>query len=114
MSFAPATPGTWARHRPAPLLPPSLAALHGPTHGTWHAPLRVQWSGRRDYDLSDDEDLVWLYSRTIREASSMDDLVGVLDGPTLVRLWPQLQLPVEHVRAWQDEFAVLPRPSTTP
>lgn len=107
MAFAPAARGAWARHRPAVIVPASLEDLHGPVDGPLRLPLHLQWSGRREYDLSDDVDLVWLYSRAIREASTLEDLTGILHGPTLVRLWPELRLPAEHVRAWQAAFPQL-------
>lgn len=34
-------------------------------------------------DLRDDADLVWLDSRVIRDASTVEDVAAVLDGPTL-------------------------------
>ncbi|WHP16590.1 hypothetical protein [Cellulomonas sp. ES6] len=107
MAFAPATRGAWARHQPAPVVPDSLSELRGPTAGRVTLPMHIQWSGHRDYDLTDDQDVVWLYSRTIREASSVADLHAVLDGATLVRLWPQLRLPTAHVTAWQAAFPQL-------
>ena len=107
MAYVPATRGAWARHQPAPVVPDTLDELRGPTTGRLRLPLHIQWSGHRDYDLGDDQDLIWLYSRTIREASGAADLHAVLHGPTLVRLWPQLRLPAEHVRAWQAAFPEL-------
>lgn len=111
MAFAPATRGAWARHQPDPVTPDSLDDLHGPLTGRMTLPLHLEWSGRRDYDLSDTEDLIWMYSRVIREASKVEDLTAHLDGPTLVRLWPELRLPARHVLAWQGAFPQL-QPST--
>ncbi len=111
MTFAPATPGAWARHQPDPVTPASLDDLRGPVAGRVSLPLRLEWSGRRDYDLGDPEDLVWLYSRVIREASAAEDLTTYLDGRTLVRLWPELRLPARHVRAWQKAFPQLQPPT---
>ncbi|WHP16100.1 hypothetical protein [Cellulomonas sp. ES6] len=107
MVFAPATRGAWARHRPAVVVPDSLDELRGPVAGHVRLPLHLQWSGRRDYDLSDDTDVVWLYSRVIREASTQEDLRSVLDGPTVVRLWSELRLPATHVLAWEAAFPQL-------
>lgn len=104
MAFAPATRGAWARHQPEPVIPASLADLHGPVTGRIALPLHLEWSGRREYDLADTDDLVWMYSRVIREASRVDDLTTLLDGTTVVRLWPELRLPAGHVVAWQEAF----------
>lgn len=111
MAFAPATRGAWARHQPDPVTPSSLDDLRGPLTGRVTLPLHLEWSGRRDYDLTDTEDLVWMYSRVIREASNVEDLTTHLDGPTLVRLWPELRLPARHVLAWQHAFPQLQPPT---
>jgi hypothetical protein len=67
-------------------------------------PLHIQWSGRRTYDLATTSDVVWMYSRFIREACSEGDLRAYLSGEHLVALWPQLTLPARHVRAWEGAF----------
>lgn len=106
-----ATRGAWERYRPDPVTPSSLDELHGPLTGRVTLPLHLEWSGRRDYDLSDSEDLTWMYSRVIREACSVKDLTEYLDGATLVRLWPDLNLPARHVVVWEDKFPQLRRQS---
>ncbi|RMI12941.1 hypothetical protein EBM89_06665 [Cellulomonas triticagri] len=107
MAFGPVARGAWERHQPEPVTPTSLADLRGPVAGRMTLPIHLEWSGRRDYDLGDPEDLVWMYSRVIREAGDVEDLITFLDGPTLVRLWPELRPPARHVAAWEQVFPSL-------
>lgn len=102
--------GAWDRCQPPPVVPPSLAELRGPTAGTVTLPLWIQWSGLSTYDLNVVDDVVWMYSRVIREASSVSDLQAYLNGERLVILWPQLRLPVRHLVAWEEAFDQLQRP----
>jgi hypothetical protein len=85
-------------------VPASLEELQGPTEGSVKLPVWIQWSGRTTYDLARVEDVVWMYSRVIREACSEGDLRAYLSGEHLVALWPQLTLPARHVRAWEGAF----------
>ena len=43
----------------------------------------------------------------LREASRPDDLTAYLDGPTLVRLWPELYLPKGVRQAWEERHPSL-------
>ncbi|WP_206155831.1 hypothetical protein [Cellulomonas taurus] len=103
----PATRGAWERHQPAPVLVEDLASLRGPVSGVVRLPRHLEWSERREYDLGVEGDVIWLYSRVIREASSEQDLQEHLDLGTLLRLWPDLRLPDRHRRAWEAAFAEL-------
>ena len=96
--------GAWDRYQPLPVVARSLEDLRGRTEGAVTLPLHIQWSGRRTYDLATTSDVVWMYSRVIREACSEGDLRAYLSGEHLVALWPQLTLPARHVRAWEGAF----------
>lgn len=85
----------------------SLADLRGPTSGTVVLDRRLDWSGRARYDLANPRRLASMYETVLREATSPDDLARWLDGPTLVRLWPELVLPPQVRRMWEARFSEL-------
>jgi hypothetical protein len=85
-----------------------LADLRGPVTGTVELPLRLFWSGtERTFDVSDPDTLRWIYETVLQNATRPDDLVTLLDGATLVALWPRLFLPKGVRRAWEDEHPAL-------
>jgi transcriptional regulator with XRE-family HTH domain len=84
-----------------------LADLRGPTKGTVRLGGRLDWSGRADYDLGSRRQLASVYETVLREASRPDELANVLDGPTLVSLWPDLVLPARLRRLWEARFPEL-------
>jgi hypothetical protein len=49
----------------------------------------------------------WFYQTVLREAGSLEDLTGYLDGDTLIALWPDLYLPKGVRQAWEDQHPVL-------
>jgi hypothetical protein len=48
-----------------------------------------------------------MYEIVLREATTVDDLVQWLDGPTLVRLWADLVLPPQVRDLWESSHPVL-------
>jgi hypothetical protein len=85
-----------------------LADLRGPVTGTVELPLRLFWSGSdRAFDLGDPGTRQWVYETVLQEASRPDDLAGLLDGATLVALWPTLFVPTGVRQAWEAEHPVL-------
>ncbi len=85
-----------------------LADLQGPVTGTVELPLRLFWSGtERTFDVSDQDVRRWIYETVLQNATRPDELATLLDGTTLVELWPQLYLPKGVRRAWEDEHPVL-------
>ena len=87
-----------------------LAELQGPSQGTVELPLRLFWSARdRRFDLSDPDMLRSMYEKVLREAIRMEDLTGFLNGGTLLAVWPDLFLPRDVRRAWEDRHPVLRR-----
>jgi hypothetical protein len=86
----------------------SLTDLRGPVTGTVRLPLRLFWSGTdRTFDLGDPGTRQWIYETVLQEASRPEDLTTLLDGKTLVALWPELFVPKGVRRAWEDEHPVL-------
>jgi hypothetical protein len=81
---------------------PRLAGLHGPTTGVVELPHRLFWQPDRHVNLDSPGLLQWTYETVLREAASAAELERWLDGPTLVRLWPDLYLPAAVRQAWQQ------------
>jgi hypothetical protein len=91
-----ARPGKRAR------VAPDLSELHGPTSGVVELPFRMFWQKNRTFDLDQPFYLQWMYEIVLREAIRLDELRAWLDGPTLIRLWPQLYLPRGVRRDWEE------------
>jgi hypothetical protein len=87
-------------HRPV-LVAGTLDELTGPTRGLVELPLRLWWNPHRAFDLSQPTMLAWMYENVLREAIRVDELRAHLNGRTLVRLWPQLNLPRAVRNAWE-------------
>ncbi len=95
-------------HRPV-LVAGSLHELTGPEHGLVELPLRLWWNPHRTFDLDRPDALLWMYENVLREAVRVDELRTYLHGPTLVRVWPQLNLPRGVRAAWETRHRVLAR-----
>jgi hypothetical protein len=99
-------------HRPV-LVAGTLGELGGPTGGVVELPLRLWWNPNRAFDLDHPTMLAWMYENVLREAIRVDELRAFLDGPTLVRLWPDLNLPRAVRAAWEARHPRLRRAATT-
>jgi hypothetical protein len=103
------------RHESRPgrraLVIPDLAELRGPTSGVVELSHRLVWQAAplRRFDLDDPYDLWTVYETVLREAIRYDELRRWLDGPTLIRLWPELILPRGVRAAWEERFPALCR-----
>jgi hypothetical protein len=84
-----------------------LSDLHGPVSGVVELPHRLYWQADRHVDLDEPALLAWTYETVLREAASTEELQTWLDGPTLVRLWPELYLPRWVRQAWQAQHPEL-------
>jgi hypothetical protein len=93
-------------HRPV-LVAGSLHELTGPERGPVELPLRLWWNPHRTFDLDRPDALLWMYENVLREAVRVDELRTYLHGPTLVRVWPQLNLPRGVRAAWEARHRVL-------
>jgi hypothetical protein len=93
-------------HRPV-LVTGTLSELTGPPGGVVELPLRLWWNPQRTFDLDRPDALRWMYENVLREAVRAEDLRTFLDGPTLVRVWPALNLPRAVRAAWEARHPVL-------
>jgi hypothetical protein len=84
-----------------------LSDLTGPTGGVVELPHRLFWQPDRRVDLDNPALLAWMYETVLREAAAAHELHAWLDGPTLVRLWPDLFLPRGVRQAWEDHHPQL-------
>lgn len=99
-------------HRPV-LVTGTLSELTGPDHGRVELPLRLWWNPHRTFDLGQPDALRWMYENVLRETVRADDLRRYLHGPTLVRVWPSLNLPRAVRAAWEARHPAL-RPAQDP
>jgi hypothetical protein len=95
----------YAERRPH-RVPTNLGALTGPTRGRVELPQRLAWTGRREYNLDDELDVVVLYERIIVEALDDNDL-SLLSGEVLTSTWSRLYLPARVRVLWQTRFPQL-------
>jgi hypothetical protein len=93
-------------HRPV-LVAGTLHELAGPTKGLVELPLRLWWGPRSAFDLAEPTMLAWMYENVLREAIRVDELRAYLHGPTLIRLWPGLNLPRAVRAAWEARHSRL-------
>ncbi|MBU2665577.1 hypothetical protein KOI35_18875 [Actinoplanes bogorensis] len=112
MSAAVRTPVHLARpHRPV-LVAGTLTELRGPTSGFVELPLRLWWGPQRAFDLSEPTMLTWMYENVLREAIRVEELREHLHGPTLIRVWGELNLPRGVRLAWEARHPRLRLPVT--
>ncbi len=83
-----------------------LDELRGPTAGVVTLPNRLFWQDHR-FDLDHPSELIWMYENVLRESVRLDELRTWLDGPTLVRVWPQLFVPRAVRTAWETRHTGL-------
>jgi hypothetical protein len=83
-----ALPSRWGEY--ARRLPSSLEDLKGPAAGKVELPLHVAWSGRRVYDVNEEDQRLVLYALLLAEAQR-EDLERFLHPESLVSLWPRLR-----------------------
>ncbi|MDT5029884.1 MAG: hypothetical protein QOC94_55 [Actinoplanes sp.] len=98
-------------HRPV-LVAGSLHELTGPVDGLVELPLRLWWGPRRPFDLGEPTMLRWMYENVLREAVRAEELRTYLHGPTLARLWPELNLPRGVRAAWESRHPQLRHAAT--
>jgi hypothetical protein len=88
---------------------PDLNELRGPIHGNIELPQRIVWQGSIQFNLDHPDLLRCVYETVLREARTVKDLQTWLDGPTLIRVWPELFLPAGVRQAWQKHHPQLAR-----
>jgi hypothetical protein len=87
--------------------PDSLDELSGPATGVIEFPFSLDWSERRNYDLSVESAGRLMYERVIREAMSADTLRRYLNRVLLTSIWPIMYLPRRVKASWESRFPVL-------
>jgi hypothetical protein len=92
--------GAYARR-----LPSSLDDLRGPAAGEVELPLHVAWSGRRVYDVSQEDQRLVLYALLLAEAQR-EDLEQFVHRESLVSMWPRLRrlLGPHARREWERQL----------
>jgi len=95
----------YADHIPY-VTPDSLADLRGPTSGVVSVGPHIDTSLNPVYELRDRDRLRNLYTRVVR-SGFVPDHVKFLDGRTLLRLWPSLDLPIRCRKIWEQRFPEL-------
>jgi hypothetical protein len=92
--------GTYGRR-----LPSSLEDLRGPAAGEVELPLHVAWSGRRVYDVSQEDERLVLYALLLAEAQR-EDLERFVHRESLVSMWPRLRrlLGPHARREWERQL----------
>ena len=88
------------------LMPESLEAFHGPTHGVVTLPTWIDWSPRKTYNLDDKFDRAAFYSVVLSEAKAAE-MGEYLDRDTLIRIWPSIGLSQKTTQAWEALFPEL-------
>jgi hypothetical protein len=83
-----AFPSCWAEYERR--LPSSLEDLTGQATGLVELPLHVAWSGRRVYDVGDNDQRLVLYALLIAEAQR-EDPEQFLHRESLISMWPRLR-----------------------
>ncbi|GGM07473.1 hypothetical protein [Micromonospora yangpuensis] len=85
----------------------TLAELTGPTHGLVELPVRLMWHADRTFDLTDPDQLLWMYENVLRESTRADDLRELINGGVLRRRWRALNLPRGVRQAWESRHRTL-------
>src|ERR1700740_947413 len=83
-----ALPSRWDVY--ARRLPASLEDLKGPAAGEVKLPLHVAWSGRRVYDVGQEDQRLILYALLLAEAQR-EGLERFVHRDSLVSMWPRLR-----------------------
>lgn len=86
--------------------PSSLDELRGPTSGVVRVSSHINTAPNPTYDFDDSGDLWAGYSAIVRDGYA-DEQAALLDRATLVRLWPDLNLPKRCRDTWTAKFAEL-------
>jgi hypothetical protein len=98
-----ALPPLWGAY--ARRLPSSLEDLRGPAVGEVELPLHVAWSGRRVYDVGQEDQRLVLYALLLAEAQR-EDLERFVHRESLVSIWPRLRrlLGPHARREWERQL----------
>jgi hypothetical protein len=96
------------RLRPV-IIPASLDNLCGPASGVVELPVRLYWSGSRQFDLADPHQAADVCEAVLDTAATADDIAHFLNADLLIRVWPVLGMSRAKRDAWESRFPVLRR-----
>jgi hypothetical protein len=105
---APAPIPAPGRLRPV-IVPASLDDLHGPASGVVELPVRLYWSGSRQFDLTDPHQAADMCEAILDTAATVGDIARYLNADLLIRVWPVLGMSRAKRDAWESQFPVLRR-----
>ena len=91
------------------IVPASFDDLHGPAAGLVELPVRLYWSGSRQFDLADQHQAADLCEAVLDTAATVADLTAYLNTDVLTRVWPVLGMNRRKREAWEERFPVLRR-----
>ena len=87
--------------------PLSLDDLRGPKTGSIELPIHIFWApGSKSVKL-DERGGVDLAYRSVIAEGTVEDQKSILNKDILVERWPNLLLPIEAVKLWQERFPEL-------
>jgi hypothetical protein len=87
-------------------VPDRLDDLRGPNDGRMELPLNVYWGPEAIVDLDTPGGVVKAYQAALREGRVADQ-VELLNRDLLVKIWPELLLPVRLRDLWESRFPEL-------
>lgn len=90
------------------VVPSSLDDLRGPASGTIELPVRLYWSGSRQFDLADPHQVADM-CEAVLDVGTIGDITRYLNADLLVRAWPVLGVSRVKRDAWESRFPVLRR-----
>jgi hypothetical protein len=91
------------------VVPASLDDLRGPAAGVVELPVRLYWSGSREFDLADQHQAADLCEAVLDTAATVADLSAYLNPDVLIHAWPVLGLNRRKREAWEERFPALRR-----
>ncbi len=91
------------------MVPSSLDDLRGPASGIVELPVRLYWSGSRQFDLADPHQVAGMCEAVLDAAVTIDDVARYLNADLLARVWPVLGMSRVNRDAWESRFPVLRR-----
>jgi hypothetical protein len=91
------------------IMPASLDDLRGPASGVVELPVRLYWSGSRQFDLADPHQAADMCEAVLDTAATAGDIARYLNADLLTRVWPVLGMGRAKRDAWESRFPVLRR-----
>lgn len=91
------------------VVPTSLDDLRGPASGVVELPVRLYWSGSREFDLADPHQVADMCEAVLDVAATTGDIAAYLNAGLLIHVWPALGMSRVKRDAWESRFPVLRR-----